>query len=372
MNLVTLAFRNIRRRISRSAIVTLSVGLSVASALSLVALANSIEAGASESLDERGADLMVMQRDASDIFSGFIPEGAVERAAAVAGVAGVAGELVMFAPIERQAQKLVSGWSADSFMWKRMPIKRGRPPAKGERRVAILGANVAEVLHKNVGDQVDILDAAFIVVGIADYQSALNRSTVIVPLRDLQEIAYREGQVTLLEIRLDPQLEPERTESARAELERLGPLLVTPTDQLLLRDRNLTVMKATSRSVSLIALAMGGLSVLNALLMAVQERTREIGVMMAIGWARSRTMAAIVIEGALIGLAGCLIGIPLAFAVCFFFRALPTVGDILSFHPTPGMVAPTLAAAILLCALGSLYPAWRAASMTPADALRHV
>jgi hypothetical protein len=71
MNLVTLAIRNLRRRMVRSTIVALSVGLAVASALSLVALSNSIEKSTHESADERGADLTVSQRDAPDIFSGF-------------------------------------------------------------------------------------------------------------------------------------------------------------------------------------------------------------------------------------------------------------------------------------------------------------
>ena len=74
MNLVTLAIRNLRRRVLRSAIVAFSVGLAVASALSLVALSASIESSSHESVDERGADLTVMQRDAPDFFSGFIPE----------------------------------------------------------------------------------------------------------------------------------------------------------------------------------------------------------------------------------------------------------------------------------------------------------
>jgi ABC-type lipoprotein release transport system permease subunit len=52
------------------------------------------------------------------------------------------------------------------------------------------------------------------------------------------------------------------------------------------------------------------------------------------------------------------------------FGYLPTIGDILSFHPSLSMVLPTLLASIALCAVGSLYPAWRAASMSPADALR--
>jgi putative ABC transport system permease protein len=129
-------------------------------------------------------------------------------------------------------------------------------------------------------------------------------------------------------------------------------------------------MKAVSRSVSLIALTMGALSVLNALLMAVQERTKEIGIMTAIGWSRARTMASILFEGVLIGVTGCCVGVPLSYAISLLFEYLPTIGDILSFRPSLSMVLPTLLASIALCAAGSLYPAWRAASMSPAEALR--
>jgi ABC-type lipoprotein release transport system permease subunit len=50
--------------------------------------------------------------------------------------------------------------------------------------------------------------------------------------------------------------------------------------------------------------------------------------------------------------------------------AIPMIGDYISFHPTVSMLAPTLVASVALCALGSLYPAWRATSLSPSDALR--
>jgi putative ABC transport system permease protein len=371
LNLVTLALRNLQRRATRSVIVSISVGLAVASALSLVALADSIEHGSSEGADERGGDMIVLSRDASDLFSSFIPEDKKDRLGSIQGVGAVTGELVMFAPIDNR-QKLVTGWEADSFFWKPMPLSSGHIPGEDEHGVVVLGAETAEAMRKNVGDKVNILDEYFTVVGIANYQSAINRSMVYMLLSDLQEISFRQGQVTMFHIKLAAGRTSARIDEIKAEVARAGSLSATPTDQLLRHDRNLLVMKAISRSVSLIALTMGALSVLNALLMAVQERTREIGVMMAIGWSRSRTMASIVFEGVLIGLAGCLAGIPLAYGVAMLFKHIPTIGEILSFRPTLSMVLPTLLISTILCAVGSMYPAWRAASMSPADALRRL
>ena len=372
MNLVTLALRNLQRRAARSVIVSVSVGLAVASALSLSALAGSIEQGTREGAAERGADLIVLSRNASDVFSSFVSEDKRDRLSSIQGVEAVSGELVMYAPIDNDRQQLVTGWAANSYLWKLMPMRSGHTPGEDEHGVVVLGAETAEVLHKNIGDKVNILDEYFTVVGIANYQSAINRSRVFVLLSDLQEISFRQSQVTLFEIKLAVGQTSARIDEIKAEVARAGSLTATPTDQLLQHDRNLLVMKAISRSVSLIALTMGALSVLNALLMAVQERTREIGVMMAIGWSRSRTMASIVFEGVLIGLAGCLVGIPLSYGISMLFKYIPTIGDILSFRPSLSLVLPTLLISTVLCAVGSLYPAWRAASMSPADALRRL
>ncbi len=370
MNLFTLALSNLRRRATRTVVVSISVGLAVASALSLVALADSIKRSVGEGADERGADLTVLSRNASDIFSGFIGEDIQDKLSLVPGVQAVTGELVMYAPIDHDQQKVLTGWAADSFFWKLMPISSGHLPGLHERRVVVLGSGAAEALQKGIGDDLDILDARFKVVGIANYQSALNRSMIYMTLPELQEIAFRQKQVTMFEMKLQPALATAEIQAIKSKVSRMGSLLATPTDQLLQHDRNLLVMNAISRSISLIALTMGALSVLNALLMAVQERTREIGIMAAIGWSRARTMASIVFEGVLIGVAGCFVGVPLSYGISMLFGYLPTIGDILSFHPNLSIVLPTLLVSIVLCAAGSIYPAWRAVSMRPADALR--
>jgi putative ABC transport system permease protein len=370
LNLFTLALRNLRRRAARTAIVAVSVGLAVASALSLVALSRTIEASAGEGADERGSDLVVLSRNATDLFGGSIPEARRAAFAAIKDVDAADGELVMFAPMDKSRQRLVVGSPADGFAWKKMPLVAGRIPKADEFRAVVLGKECAAALRKNVGDKIDIMDSIFTVVGVADYQSALNQSMVYVLLPELQRVAFREKSVTMIQIKLARATSPARVEAIKGEIARLGPYSAAPTDQLLQHDHNIAVMKAISTAVSLIALTMGALSVLNALLMAVQERTREIGIMMAIGWTRARTMASICLEGVAIGIAGCLIGVPASFGISLLFKYLPTIGEILTFRPSLAIILPTLLAAISLCGLGALYPAWRAASMKPADALR--
>ena len=153
----------------RAAVVTLSVGLAVGAALSLVALSVSIERSTSEGMGEHGADMVVVQRDAVDFFSSSIPESSGPLIAALPGVRKVASDLVMFAPIDHRQQKLVFGWPNDSFSWATTPFLAGRAPGPNERHVAVLGAGAAEQLHKGVGDAIDFFDDDYKIIGVADF-----------------------------------------------------------------------------------------------------------------------------------------------------------------------------------------------------------
>lgn len=370
MTIVRLAGHNLLRRPARTVLLVLGIGLAVATAVALLALSHSIERSTDESARERGADLTVSQKGAADLFGGFVAADLEPSIAAVPGVAGVAGELVMFAPVDEEFQFLVTGMADGSYFWPQMPLAAGRLPEKGERFVVLIGEGVAGALHKGVGDELEMFDRRLKIIGITGYKTAVNRGLLMMRLEDLQELAFRADQVTVFHLALSAGLGADEIEAVKRNIQALGPVAVDPTDRLFDRDRNVEVLRAVSLAISIIALTTAGLSVLNVLLMAVQERTRETGIMMAIGWSDRRIMATIVVEGIITGIAGCAVGVPLGFAACSFFDLLPVIGTYLSFEPSIGIVLPSVAGAFLLSVLGSFYPAWRAVSMTPADALR--
>jgi len=69
---------------------------------------------------------------------------------------------------------------------------------------------------------------------------------------------------------------------------------------------------------------------------------------------------------------GCVLGVLLSFLAAFAFPHIPAIGHLISFRPNVGLIAPVLVAAFGLCLLGSLFPAWRAIRMVPAEALRRM
>ena len=372
MNLFGLALRNLKRRPVRTCLSILGVGLAVGSALALISLSRSINDSVREGINEMGDDLVVMQKGASDVFGGFIPEETIERVAAVSGVARASGQLFMFAPSTDNRSMLTQGWPDSSYLWKKVPLREGRVPLSGERHVAVLGEGAANALGKKLDDDIEILGEKFRVIGIANYTSVVNRGLVLLPLADLQAASLRPEQVTMIHVNVDGDKSPGTVARVRDAIDQLGNLNVSTANEVLSKDRNFAILDAVSLAISIIAMVMGAIYVLNALVMATQERTREIGIFAAIGWSKRLIMTSIVVEGILLCTIGCGLGLLLSLAASFAFPQIPAIGDLVSFKPSASLIVPTLFAAFTLCIAGSLFPAWRAVQMLPAEALRRL
>jgi putative ABC transport system permease protein len=319
-----------------------------------------------------GDDLVVMQKGASDVFGGFIAEDIVARVAAVPGVARASGELFMFAPSAQERHVLTQGWSDTSYLWKKVPLREGRVPVPGERTVAVLGEGAAAALGKKLGDDLPVLGTAFKVIGIANYTALINRGLILMTLPDLQQVSFRPNQVTMIHVNIERGAAAADLRQVRSAIEALGNLTASTANEVLDKDRNFAILDAVSLAISLIAVIMGAIYVLNALVMATQERTREIGIFAAIGWSRRRIMASILVEGILMCLIGCALGLLLSFSAAAAFPRIPAIGNLVSFKPSATLIAATLAAAFVLCLLGAMFPAWRAIRMLPAEALRRI
>jgi putative ABC transport system permease protein len=123
--------------------------------------------------------------------------------------------------------------------------------------------------------------------------------------------------------------------------------------------------------ISILAIVVGGVGVLNTMLMAVFERTREIGVLRSLGWGRRAILGMILRESLLLGLIGGLAGILIAFGLVQLMSIAPVVGDYLQVVWEWEVFVRAIAIALLLGLLGGLYPAFRATRLQPVEALRY-
>jgi putative ABC transport system permease protein len=123
--------------------------------------------------------------------------------------------------------------------------------------------------------------------------------------------------------------------------------------------------------VSIVTLVISGILVLNTMFMAVFERTREIGILRAIGWRPSRVMRMILMESILLSVGGGIVGTAGGLATIKLLSYIPTVNGIVQQAISADIVAKGFVIAIVVGLIGAAYPAYRGSRLLPTEALRH-
>jgi ABC-type antimicrobial peptide transport system permease subunit len=206
-------------------------------------------------------------------------------------------------------------------------------------------------------------------VGIYESKISWEDFGTIMTLRDGQVFLGRPRKVTLFSVRLkDPQQAAALAKQINDEFPEVHASLASDFVSELPDMQN---SEAMIGSISFLAILVGGVGVLNTMLMSVFERTREIGVLRALGWRRRRILGLILREAVVLGLLGGLAGIAVAFGLSGLLMSIPSYGEMFNPSWSPEIFARAIIAALSLGVLGGLYPAFRATRMQPVEALRY-
>jgi putative ABC transport system permease protein len=128
---------------------------------------------------------------------------------------------------------------------------------------------------------------------------------------------------------------------------------------------------AMMSGISFLAILIGGIGVFNTMLMAVFERTREIGVLRALGWRRLAILVLILKEALILGVIGGLVGIGIAIGLVSLLGMEPTYGPMITPLWEWDVFLRAIVMAVALSMIGGLYPAYRATRLEPVEALRY-
>jgi putative ABC transport system permease protein len=159
---------------------------------------------------------------------------------------------------------------------------------------------------------------------------------------------------------------------AEAEIEAALPgLRAVPAAERASNNQLVRLARASAWGTSSIALLIGILGIANTMAMSVFERTREIGVLRALGWKRGQVLALIQMEAAALGLGGGLLGIGLAWCALRLLATLPQTASIVPTSLSVPLLAEALGIALAAGLLAGAAPAWRGAGLSPVEALRH-
>jgi putative ABC transport system permease protein len=389
MRFITVIFRNLMRRGVRSVLTVLGLGIGIAAVVSLIGISWGFEHSFTKLYEAKSIDLVVVKAGVADRLTSNLPLEVGEKLLKIEGVQQIAGTLtdVQDAAASRDGKEEVkvegvmcNGWEADSLLFRGIRLLSGRtlqPSDKG-KKVAMIGRVLAMNLDRKVGDSLEVSRVPYQVIGIFESDSLFENGGLIEPLDVLQKAMGRQDSVSGFVVvarnrdRASIEALSKRIEKEVPDKENgITGVAAVPARDYIQGDLQVRLVKAMAFATSVIALLLGSLGVLNTMMMAVFERTREIGVLRALGWRRPRVLGLILGEAMCLGLLGAAVGAALGVAGVRALQVMPTASAYISPELPLSVLILGGFLGIGLSALGGVYPALRAAALNPTEALHH-
>ncbi len=365
--------KNLLRRRMRTFLTLAGIGVAVGAFVGLVGFSSAFEQQWLRIYSSSGTDLAVIQ--------GTFLNTSMEEAKTVAklkslpDVAQASPTIFNLMDLTPDVNALVYGWKADAFQFSSLQILAGRP-FRDDHAEVMLGDLLAQTLKKAPGDTLDIQGTTFTITAIYHGASTLEAAAVVMPLDQLQQLNNLQGKVSTIDVRLRPaprgELSGQYIKSAQAEIEAALPgLRAVPAAERASDNQFVKLAHASAWGTSLLALLVGVLGIANTMAMSVFERTREIGILRALGWNRWLVLAHIEIEAVALGLGGGVLGIALGWCALRVLATLPRTASLISASLHWQLLAEAVGIAVFAGLVAGALPAWRAGQLSPVNALRH-
>ena len=234
----------------------------------------------------------------------------------------------------------------------------------------IIGQGEAQSINKTVGDNMTISNKTFKITGIYETGNFMDDRGIVMSLSDLQNLTGDTGQVSLILVKASNGTSASTLSST---IQQKYPNALSTSTSLSGIDRmnnGLQVISSGAWAVSLLAILIGGIVVIVTMMKAVSERTREIGVLRAIGWTQRRILAMIIGESLVLALIAIVAGLAIAVGIVEVITLTHVLRGI-----TPSfsvwLILKGIGVALFLGIIGGIYPAYRASRLSPTEALRY-
>jgi len=400
LNAILLALREIRRNLMRSFLTVLGIVIGVAAVITMVTLGNGATRMVAEQISSLGSNLLIL-RPGQRLGPGRDSAGAPNfRAADVEALLVQVPSLKAVAPVVSSTVTLVAGaenWSSSVtgstnayFVAGNWKLAAGRQFSDEEMRagkaVCVIGNTVKQKLFAGqspLGNAVRVKNFSCEIVGIlaSKGQGAMGMDqddVVLMPLVTAQRrLTGKTQDVSTLMLSLKDGASSTRVmEQIRQLMRERRKLAENDDDNFNLMDTKqiaealsgtIGTMTTLLGAVAAVSLLVGGIGIMNIMLVSVTERTREIGIRLAIGALENEVLLQFLVEAVALSAFGGLVGIILALLACLGLSAL--MGMPFLFNPGINLLAFGFSAAIGV--IFGYVPARRAAGLDPIEALRH-
>ena len=395
---IILSLREIRRHLLRSFLTVLGIVIGVAAVVTMVTLGHATTRSVQSQIANLGSNLITILpgqgfgRGGGTQPPPFKIEDVDAIRGQIGGITAVAPEVQSTATAVRNAANWsvsINGTSDDYLVGQQWKLVEGRTFTPMEEQagksVCIIGNTVKTNLYPDdqpVGTELRVGNVSCEVIGLLATrgQSGIGGdqdNTVIMPYKTVQRRFTGNRNVQLIMVAVDPRYDSNTTQDAISRLlrerrnitgDKADDFSILDTKQISDALGSATAqLTAVVTAVAGISLVVGGIGIMNIMLVSVTERTREIGIRLAIGAVAREVLLQFLVEAVVLASLGGLIGLLLAFLACLGLSIpmkMPFV-----WEPRINLIAFGISAAIGV--VFGYFPARRAAALNPIDALRH-
>ena len=366
---LSLALTNLRRHRLRALIGVAGIAFGVAAMLTILAVVHGA-IGMFERILDTDSDYLVFERKVSDLFFSSVTPAQVAAVRARPEVA--AAHPMLFGIVSADDHPVITcfGVEAGDPRLRRARWTAGAAEDFGRREGEIfLGSRAAEFLEAKHGDTVEIGRGTFRVGGVFHTENGFEDGGVFLPLAEAQAFFHREDTASIVAVKLR---DSGRGAEFKAAIEAAEPGIMALENREFSQSYNsFRILHVTAWAVGACAFVLGGLGVANTMLLSVFGRIRELAVLRVCGFSALQVASLVVAESLVLAAAGLAGGLGLGAALLALLARLPDLQGYLSARVTPGVLAGIVTTAFLTALAGALYPAWFAARIQPAEALRY-
>ncbi|HRM49963.1 MAG TPA: ABC transporter permease [Alicycliphilus sp.] len=399
LNSLLLALRSIRRNLMRSFLTVLGIVIGVSAVITMVTLGNGATLSVQAQIASLGTNLLQV-RPGQRMGPGGASGAPAFKDVDADAIAQQIGGILAVAPEARTSATAVAGgrnWTTsvlgstnDWLQTGSWTLARGREFTPDEQRVGAAVCLIGQTVQRELfgastdplGERVRVRQFSCEVVGVlaSKGQGAFGNDqddVLLLPLKTLQRRVIGSTRVPTLLVSMKDGSDAERVKASLTELLRERRKLsdsdddnfnVLDTKQLADTFSGTTrVMTTLLGAVAAVSLLVGGIGIMNIMLVSVTERTREIGLRLAIGALEREVLMQFLIEAVVLAALGGLIGIVLATGASMLLAGAMGIPYI--FHPGVNVLAFVFSAVIGV--VFGFFPARRAARLDPIEALRH-
>ena len=396
-NAFLLALRELRRNVLRSFLTILGIVIGVAAVIVMVTLGSGATVQVSEQIASLGSNVVM-------VLPGQMGPGRGSTVAPfrdddVAAIARDIGDLKAVVPVASKSvttifanknwSTAVTGTTNDYFTASNWVVERGRTFTESEMRagkaVCVIGATVVKELFGGqdpLGNKIRLKNVSCEVIGRlkAKGQSGMGRDqddVIVIPLRTFQRRIAGNRDISMIQLSVRDENAMDKAKAAIERLMRERRHLASneENDFSVLDTRQIAqTLTGTTRiltlllsAVAAVSLLVGGIGIMNIMLVSVTERTREIGIRLAIGAYERDVLTQFLVEAVVLASFGGLFGVLLALGVSAMLAQVLQVPLVLN----PGIMILAFFFAGAVGVIFGYFPARRAAQLDPIEALRH-